>query len=151
MPICVTFGIFLKKKNNEKVYFVLDNTLEEESVMSGSVSICGNIFGEISYMQMNTEAQLSLDNIEELIGYMEDHVTFIHKKIKKFVEDENKRIDNIIKSMKISEKKVEKDKIEKMDDEDDKIDNSDYKKKFIEKMDIEEKSEKSLNILEYKK
>ena len=151
MPICVTFGIFLKKKNNEKVLFVLDNTLEEESVMSGSVSICGNIFGEISYMQMNTEAQLSLDNIEELIGYMEDHVTFIHKKIKKFVEDENKRIDNIIKSMKISEKKVEKDKIEKMDEEDDKIDNSDYKKKFIEKMDIEEKSEKSLNILEYKK
>ena len=95
---------------------------------------------------MNTEAQISLDNIEELIGYMEDHVTFIHKKIKNFVENENKRVDNIIKLRKISEKKVEKDKI---DDEINK--NDEYKKKIIDLMDIEEKNEKSLNILEYKK
>ena len=147
VPICVSFGIFLKKKNNnENIIFVLDNTLEEESVMSGNVSLCGNIFGEISYMQMNTEAQISLDNIEELIGYMEDHVTFIHKKIKNFVENENKRVDNIIKLMKISEKKVEKNKI---DDENNK--NDEYKKKIMDLMDIEEKNEKSLNILEYKK
>ena len=149
MPICVTFGIFLKKKNNGKINFVLDNTLEEESVMYGNVSICGNIFGEISYMQMNTEIQISLDDIEELIGYIEEHVTFIHKKIKKFVEDENNRVDNIIKSMKISEKKVGKDKIYEDDDEDKKYD--DNKQKVINLMNIEEKNEKSLNILEYKK
>ena len=40
-------GDMLRIKNK-----ILDNTLEEESVMSGNASICANIFGEISYMKM---------------------------------------------------------------------------------------------------
>ena len=78
MPVCITNGIFLKKNKNEKIMFVLDNTSEEESVMSGNVSICANIFGEISYMQMNTEAMVGLEDIEELIGSMEGNVLYIH-------------------------------------------------------------------------
>ena len=65
MPVCVSFGIF--EKNDEKVEFVVDNTLEEESVMKGAVSICTNIFGEISYMRMNTEAMIGLNDIQNLI------------------------------------------------------------------------------------
>ena len=147
MPICITHGIFLNKNKNEKIIFVLDNTLEEESVMSGSASICANIFGEISYMQMNTEAQISLGDMEELIGVMEKNVTFIHNKIKTFVEDENKRIENIIKTLKISEKK---DKIMENNNIEDN-ENEDNKKKILDMMEIEEKIEKSINILEYKK
>jgi exosome complex component RRP45 len=147
MPICITHGIFLNKNKNEKIIFVLDNTLEEESVMSGSASICANIFGEISYMQMNTEAQISLGDMEELIGVMEKNVTFIHNKIKTFVEDENKRIEHIIKTLKISEKK---DKIMENNNIEDK-ENEDNKKKILDMMEIEEKIKKSINILEYKK
>jgi exosome complex component RRP45 len=145
MPVCVTNGIFLKNKK-EKIIFILDNTLEEENVMSGNVSICGNIFGEISYMQMNTETQVGLDDIEELIGSMDENVRYIHNIIKKFVEEENKRVDKIIKSLKISEKKEEKEgnDIEYKE-------NEEIKKNLKDKMDIEEKSEKIINILEYKK
>ena len=148
MPICVTHGIFMKKNKNEngKIIFVLDNTLEEESVMSGNVSICGNIFDEICYMQMNTEEQVGLDDIEELIGTMDRNVSFIHKKIKKFVEEENKRVDTIIKSLKINEKT--EDKNENIIEEDDKKENI---KKLEDMMEIEEKNEKSINILEYNK
>ncbi len=146
MPICVTHGIFLKKDKNEKVIFVLDNTLEEESVMSGSASICANIFGEISYMQMNTEAQISLGEMEELIGTMDKNVTFIHNKIKKFVEDENGRIDNIIKTLKINEKKEKIIENNIKDNE-----NEENKKEIMNMMEVEEKIEKSINILEYKK
>jgi exosome complex RNA-binding protein Rrp42 (RNase PH superfamily) len=91
MPVCVTNGIFLKKNKNEEIMFVLDPTFEEESVMSGSVSICANIFGEISYMHMNTEVQVGLEDIEEVLGPTELNVVFIHDEIKKFVEMENKR------------------------------------------------------------
>ena len=146
MPICVTHGIFLKKDKNEKVIFVLDNTLEEESVMSGNASICANIFGEISYMQMNTEAQISLGEMEELIGTMDKNVTFIHNKIKKFVEDENGRIDNIIKTLKINEKKEKIIENNIKDNE-----NEENKKEIMNMMEVEEKIEKSINILEYKK
>ena len=90
MPVCVSFGIFEKK--DEKVEFVVDNTLEEESVMKGMVSICANIFGEISYMKMNTEAMIGVDEIQDLIGEVDKHVLDIHKKIKKFVEEENNLI-----------------------------------------------------------
>ena len=93
MPVCVTNGIFLKKNKNEEIMFVLDPTFEEESVMSGSVSICANIFGAISYMHMNTEVQVGLEDIEELMGSTERNVVFIHDEIKKFVEMENKKFD----------------------------------------------------------
>ena len=148
MPICVTKGIFLKKNKNEngKIIFLLDNTLEEESVMSGNISICGNIFGEICYMQMNTEAQVGLDDIEELIGTMEENVSFIHKKIKKFVEEENKRVETIIKSLKIDEKTEEKK--ENFMEKEEKEENI---KQLKDMMEIEEKIEKSINILEYNK
>ena len=146
IPICITHGIFLKKDKNEKVIFVLDTTLEEESAMSGNVSICANIFGEISYIQMNTEARISLDEMGELIGTMENNVTFIHKIIKKFVEDENKRVDKIINTMKINEKK---ELYFENNMENQKSD--DNKKEVINMMEIEEKIEKSINILEYKK
>ena len=145
MPVCVTNGIFLKNKK-EKIIFILDNTLEEENVMSGNVSICGNIFGEISYMQMNTETQVGLDDIEELIGSMDENVRYIHNIIKKFVEEENKRVEKIIKSLKISEKKEDKEGNDIEYNE-----NEEIKKNLKDKMDIEEKSEKIINILEYKK
>ena len=144
MPVSITNGIFLKNKK-EKIIFVLDNTLEEENVMSGNVTICGNIFGEICYMQMNTEAQVSLNDIEELIASIEGNVRFIHNIVKKFVEDENKRVEKIIKNLKITGKKEENEGYILENNE-----NEDFKKNIEEKMDIEEKSEKPINILEYK-
>ena len=145
MPVCITNGIFLKKNKNEKIMFVLDNTLEEESVMSGNVSICANIFGEISYMQMNTEAMVGLEDIDELIGSMEGNVLYIHDIIKKFVEGENNRVDKMIKLKKILEKKDE----EKT--ENNNFENLDNRKKINNLMEIEESNGKSINILEYKK
>ena len=143
MPVCVTFGLFEKK--NGKVIFVLDNTLEEESVMNGNVSICANIFGEISYMRMNTEVHVSLEDIEELICIMEGHVNTIHKEIKKFVEDENNRVNKMIKSLKITEKNVES------KENKEEVTKEDYGKKIKDLMEIEEKSIKGINILEFKK
>ena len=77
------------KKNDEKIEFVVDNTLEEESIMKGNISICANIFGEICYMKMNTEALVNIYDMEDLIGEVDKYVVDIHKKIKKFVEEEN--------------------------------------------------------------
>lgn len=145
MPVCITNGIFLKEKK-EKIIFVLDNTLEEENVMSGNVSICGNIFGEISYIQMNTEAQVGLDDIQELIDSMDEYIRFVHKIIKNFVEMENKRVDKIIKSLKIRENKEanNENNIEYSE-------NEVFKVNVKDKMEIEENNEKPVNILEYKK
>ena len=44
---------------------------------------------------MNTEVQVGLDDIEELMGSTERNVVFIHDEIKKFVEIENKRFDKM--------------------------------------------------------
>ena len=145
MPVCVTNGIFLKKNKNEEIMFVLDPTFEEESVMSGSVSICANIFGEISYMHMNTEVQVGLEDIEELIGSTELNVVFIHDEIKKFVEMENKRFDKMVKAMKIIENKGEGENGNNIEE------NFDNIKKINDLMEIEEKKENVINILEYKK
>ena len=151
MPVCVTFGIFEKK--DEKVEFVVDNTLEEESVMKGSVSICSNIFGEISYMKMDTEALIGVDEIQDLIGEVDKHVLDIHKKIKKFVEDENKRVDKILKEGKLENNDnniLMKD--EKENDNDmNRNDVEKMKNIIIKKMDIEENIGNNINILEFKK
>ena len=151
MPVCVTFGIFEKK--DEKVEFVVDNTLEEESVMKGSVSICSNIFGEISYMKMDTEALIGVDEIQDLIGEVDKHVLDIHKKIKKFVEDENKRVDKILKEGKLENNDnniLMKD--EKENDNDmNRNDVEKMKNIIIKKMDTEENIGNNINILEYKK
>lgn len=145
MPVCVTNGIFLKKNKNEEIMFVLDPTFEEESVMSGSVSICANIFGEISYMHMNTEVQVGFEDIEELIGSTELNVVFIHDEIKKFVEMENKRFDKMIKAMKIIENKGEGETGNNIEE------NFGNIKKINDLMEIEEKNENVINILEYNK
>lgn len=145
MPLCVTNGIFLKKNKNEEIMFVLDPTFEEESVMSGSVSICANIFGAISYMHMNTEVQVGLDDIEELMGSTERNVVFIHDEIKKFVEMENKRFDKMVKAMKIIENKGEGENGNNIEE------NIDNIKKINDLMEIEEKNENVINILEYNK
>ena len=145
MPVCVTNGIFLKKNKNEEIMFVLDPTFEEESVMSGSVSICANIFGEISYMHMNTEVQVGLEDIEELIGSTELNVVFIHDEIKKFVEMENKKFDKMIKAMKIIENKGEGETGNNIEE------NFGNIKKINDLMEIEEKNENVINILEYNK
>jgi len=145
MPVCVTNGIFLKKNKNEEIMFVLDPTFEEESVMSGSVSICANIFGAISYMHMNTEAQVGLDDIEEVMAITEKNVVYIHDEIKKFVEKENKRFDKMVKAMKIFENKGEGENTNNIEE------NFDNIKKINDLMEIEEKNENSINILEYNK
>lgn len=145
MPLCVTNGIFLKKNKNEEIMFVLDPTFEEESVMSGSVSICANIFGAISYMHMNTEVQVGLDDIEELMGSTERNVVFIHDEIKKFVEIENKRFDKMVKAMRIIENKGEGETGNNIEE------NFGNIKKINDLMEIEEKNENVINILEYNK
>jgi len=145
MPVCITNGIFLKKNKNEEIMFVLDPTFEEESVMSGSVSICANIFGAISYMHMNTEAQVGLDDIEEVMAITEKNVVYIHDEIKKFVEKENKRFDKMVKAMKIFENKGEGENANNIEE------NFDNIKKINDLMEIEEKNENSINILEYNK
>lgn len=145
MPVCVTNGIFLKKNKNEEIMFVLDPTFEEESVMSGSVSICANIFGAISYMHMNTEVQVGLDDIEELMGSTERNVAFIHDEIKKFVEIENKRFDKMVKAMRIIENKGEGETGNNIEE------NFGNIKKINDLMEIEEKNENVINILEYNK
>ena len=145
MPVCVSYGVYIKKNKTQKIFFMLDNTLEEEGVMNGNISICANIFGEISYMVMNTEAQIDLKEIQDLMGSVEENVSMIHGKIKKFVEEENKRIDRIIKTMKLGEKKQD----------DNKMDEKEENKRDIEKiknmMEIEEKIETKINILDYNK
>ena len=145
MPVCVSFGIF--EKNDEKVEFVVDNTLEEESVMKGAVSICANIFGEISYMRMNTEAMIGLNDIQNLIGEVDNYVVDIHKKIKKFVEEENKRVEKILKEGKIENKDIFKENNIMVNEKDIEI----MKDKIIKKMEIEENIGNNINILEFKK
>lgn len=147
MPVCVSYGIYIKKNKTEKVFFMLDNTLEEENVMNGNISICANIFGEISYLGMNTEALIDLDEMQELMGSVDENVAKIHSIIKKFVEKENKRIDEIIRTMKLREKKEEdENKIVEKDNKN--IENIDKIKKMME---IEENKETKINILDYNK
>ena len=149
MPVCVSFGIFEKK--DEKVEFVVDNTLEEESVMKGMVSICANIFGEISYMKMNTEAMIGVDEIQDLIGEVDKHVLDIHKKIKKFVEEENIRVEKILKEGKLDNNDFIRDIKENEKDLDENNNIEQMKNKIIKKMDIEENIGNNINILEFKK
>ena len=144
MPVCVTFGIFEKK--DEKVEFVVDNTLEEESVMKGGISICANIFGEISYMKMNTEALIGIYDLQDLIGEVDKYVVDIHKKIKKFVDDENKRVEKIFNG-KMGEIKNKIENYSLIDEEQIK----EMKNKIMKNMDIEENIGNNINILEYKK
>ena len=149
MPVCVSFGIFEKK--DEKVEFVVDNTLEEESVMKGMVSICANIFGEISYMKMNTEAMIGVDEIQDLIGEVDKHVLDIHKKIKKFVEEENIRVEKILKEGKLDNNDFIRDIKENEKDFGENNNIEQLKNKIIKKMDIEENIGNNINILEFKK
>ena len=149
MPVCVSFGIFEKK--DEKVEFVVDNTLEEESVMKGMVSICANIFGEISYMKMNTEAMIGVDEIQDLIGEVDKHVLDIHKKIKKFVEEENIRVEKILKEGKLENDDFIRDIKENEKDFGENNNIEQLKNKIIKKMDIEENIGNNINILEFKK
>ena len=149
MPVCVSFGIFEKK--DEKVEFVVDNTLEEESVMKGMVSICANIFGEISYMKMNTEAMIGVDEIQDLIGEVDKHVLDIHKKIKKFVEEENIRVEKILKEGKLENDDFIRDIKENEKDFGENNNIEQMKNKIIKKMDIEENIGNNINILEFKK
>ena len=149
MPVCVSFGIFEKK--DEKVEFVVDNTLEEESVMKGMVSICANIFGEISYMKMNTEAMIGVDEIQDLIGEVDKHVLDIHKKIKKFVEEENIRVEKILKEGKLENDDFIRDIKENEKDLGENNNIEQMKNKIIKKMDIEENIGNNINILEFKK
>ena len=152
MPVCVTFGIFEKK--DEKVEFVVDNTLEEESVMKGMVSICANIFGEISYMKMDTEAMIGVDEIQDLIGEVDKHVLDIHKKIKKFVGEENIRVEKILKEGKLENDdfmRNAKDKDNEMSLDESNNNIEQIKNKIIKNMDIEENIGNNINILEFKK
>ena len=152
MPVCVTFGIFEKK--DEKVEFVVDNTLEEESVMKGMVSICANIFGEISYMKMDTEAMIGVDEIQDLIGEVDKHVLDIHKKIKKFVDEENIRVEKILKEGKLENDDLmrnAKDKDNEMSLDENNNNIEQIKNKIIKNMDIEENIGNNINILEFKK
>ena len=144
MPVCVTFGIFEKK--DEKVEFVVDNTLEEESVMKGGISICANIFGEISYMKMNTEALIGIYDLQDLIGDVDKYVVDIHKKIKKFVDEENKRVEKIFNG-KMNEIKNKIENYSLIDEEQIK----EMKNKIMKNMEIEENIGNNINILEYKK
>lgn len=144
MPVCVTFGIF--EKDDEKVEFVVDNTLEEESIMKGSISFCANIFGEISYMKMNTEALIGIYDLQDLIGDVDKYVVDIHKKIKKFVDDENKRVEKIFNG-KMGEIKNKIENYSLIDEEQIK----EMKNKIMKNMDIEENIGNNINILEYKK
>ena len=157
MPVCVSFGVF--EKDDEKVEFVVDNTLEEESIMKGSISFCANIFGEISYMKMNTEANIGINDIQDLIGEVDIYVNELHKVIKNFVEEENKRVEKIfenIKNGKISmdtenSNEINEDK-DDYDDNDNNIDNENNKKdKIFKNMEIEDNIENKINILEFKK
>jgi len=152
MPVCVTFGIFEKK--DEKVEFVVDNTLEEESVMKGMVSICANIFGEISYMKMDTEAMIGVDEIQDLIGEVDKHVLDIHKKIKKFVDEENIRVEKILKEGKLENgdfMRNTKDKDNEMILDENNNNIKQIKNKIIKNMDIEENIGNNINILDFKK
>ena len=115
--------------------------------MKGAVSICANIFGEISYMRMNTEAMIGLNDIQNLIGEVDNYVVDIHKKIKKFVEEENKRVEKILKEGKIENKDIFKENNIMVDEKDIEI----MKDKIIKKMEIEENIGNNINILEFKK
>ena len=147
MPICITFGVFEKK--DENVEFIVDNTLEEESIMKGNISICANIFGEISYMKMNTEAMIKIYDIQELIGEVDKYVLDIHKKIKKFVEEENKKVENIFKGGISENKNIKENIISNNLFEEDKMEQ--IKNKILKNMEIEENIGNNINILEYKK
>ena len=135
MPICITFGVFEKK--DENVEFIVDNTLEEESIMKGNISICANIFGEISYMKMNTEAMIKIYDIQELIGEVDKYVLDIHKKIKKFVEEENKKVEKIFKGGISENKNIKENIISNNLFEEDKMEQ--IKNKILKNMEIEEK------------
>ena len=151
MPVCITHGIFLKK--NGKIIFVLDNTSDEENVMSGNVSVCANIFGEISYMQMNTQAQIGIEEINELIDVMDNNVQFIHKLIKDFARKENSRVEklfninddnnNFIKEMEVDDD----DENEENESKDKDVNN----KKLNEFMDIVDESRNNIQILSLNK
>ena len=147
MPICITFGVFEKK--DENVEFIVDNTLEEESIMKGNISICANIFGEISYMKMNTEAMIKIYDIQELIGEVDKYVLDIHKKIKKFVEEENKKVEKIFKGGISENKNIKENIISNNLFEEDKMEQ--IKNKILKNMEIEENIGNNINILEYKK
>ena len=143
MPVCVSHGVYIKKNKTEKIFFMLDNTLEEESVMNGNISVCANIFGEISYMVMNTEALIEFDELQNLMGSVEENVTKIHGIIKKFVEKENKRIDEIIRTMKLGEKKEDDNKFLEKEEKNGDID------KIKKIMEIEEDIKAKINILDF--
>ena len=147
MPICITFGVFEKK--DENVEFIVDNTLEEESIMKGNISICANIFGEISYMKMNTEAMIKIYDIQELIGEVDKYVLDIHKKIKKFVEEENKKVEKIFKGGISENKNIKENIISNNLFEEDKMEQ--IKNKILKNMEIEENIGNNIKILEYKK
>ena len=147
MPICITFGVFEKK--DENVEFIVDNTLEEESIMKGNISICANIFGEISYMKMNTEAMIKIYDIQELIGEVDKYVLDIHKKIKKFVEEENKKVEKIFKGGISENKNIKENIISNNLFEENKMEQ--IKNKILKNMEIEENIGNNINILEYKK
>ena len=155
MPVCVTFGIF--EKDDEKVEFVVDNTLEEESIMKGSISFCANIFGEISYMKMNTEASFGVNEIQDLIGEIDNYVVELHRVIKNFVNEENKRVEKIFENMKNEglsmdiENVDENNELEKNEENDENKDISLKKDNIFKNMEIEENIDNKINILEFKK
>ena len=155
MPVCVTFGIF--EKDDEKVEFVVDNTLEEESIMKGSISFCANIFGEISYMKMNTEASFGVNEIQDLIGEIDNYVVELHRVIKNFVNEENKRVEKIFENMKNEglsmdiENVDENNDLEKNDENDENKDINLKKDNIFKNMEIDENIDNKINILEFKK
>ena len=151
LPISITYGIFL---NNDKINFILDCDLLEESVMNGFISICANIFKEICYMQMNSNVQVGSNDIKELTDNIHIKIKDIHKIIKKFVGDVNLVYNKIISN-------TLKNKFEDVEMEDEKNNNDNDEEgidsdiKFKEKINNHEekmkKKKRQYEILNYQK
>ncbi|MCQ2818862.1 MAG: hypothetical protein MJ252_16475, partial [archaeon] len=84
-PFMVSFGIFETEKEGNK--FIVDCNLKEESVMKGKISIAANIFGEVVFMHMASSAQISKEELNDLLLIVKDKVEELNKSLKTFVEE----------------------------------------------------------------
>ena len=151
LPISITYGIFL---NNDKINFILDCDLLEESVMNGFISICANIFKEICYMQMNSNVQVGSNDIKELTDNIHIKIKDIHKNIKKFVGDVNlvynKIISNTLKN-KFEDVEMEDEKNNNDNDEEGIDSDIKFKEKINNNEEKMKKKKRQYEILNYQK
>lgn len=104
-PISVTFGVFNCK---DQVKFIADCTLKEEIVMNGFVTVSANSFGEICYMQMSSNAQVSEKEMHDMLLLAHDKIKELYQVLKEFLE-----------KAKSDDKKEEKEEEDKMKVDDD--------------------------------